>query len=60
MGWSQEEMAEHMGLSVSMVGLLERGKRGIGLETAFAIEDLTIDWEHGPIEARDWCAGEAA
>lgn len=55
MGWTRAELGEYIGLSVSMIGLLETGARGLGLKGAFALQDLSADWGDGPIDAREWC-----
>jgi transcriptional regulator with XRE-family HTH domain len=56
MGWTRAELGEYINLSVSMIGLVESGKRGLGLKSAFALQDLSADyWDDGPIDAREWC-----
>lgn len=38
----------------SFVGLVEHGKRRVGLEFAHAVETLTKDWSEGPICTEEW------
>lgn len=53
LGYSKTEIARLLGCDPSFVGKVEGGERRMGA-SAFALEDLTADWEEGPILARDW------
>jgi transcriptional regulator with XRE-family HTH domain len=58
-GLSQEALAEKLqslGCSCTQtyVGLVERGKRGVGLSFAQAVETLTKGWGEGPIRTEEW------
>jgi transcriptional regulator with XRE-family HTH domain len=52
-GYSQTELAGLLGCDPSFIGKVESGVRRFSA-FAFALEDLTADWEEGPIRARDW------
>jgi transcriptional regulator with XRE-family HTH domain len=58
-GSSQEALAAEITAlgckcTQSFVGLVEHGKRRVGLEFAHAVEALTKDWDEGPIRTEEW------
>lgn len=48
------QAADRLGCDRSFVSLLQLGRARPGLETAVAIEHLTMDLPGGPIRPRDW------
>lgn len=53
-GYSQTELARLIGCHSTFVNRLLAGNRRAHGAIAFAIEDLTRDWDEGPIDAREW------
>ena len=52
--WSKTALAARLGCDESYVSHVEGGRRRLGVDFALELEDLSSDWEHGPIRVREW------
>lgn len=55
-GWTDAELARRVGCHQSQISRLKSGERGIGIETAFALERVSreMHWPDGPLLASEW------
>jgi hypothetical protein len=57
-GLSKADVGRLLECTPEHVGYLLSRVRAPGLKLAFAIEEATAEWEHGPIAAKDWIDAE--
>lgn len=53
-GYTQEQLGAELGCGGAFISHIEAGRKGVGLEFAFKLQDLTADAATGQILAREW------